>query len=698
MAQQTVPASPAYRYAHYTDLKGIDLTADVTLTPRNRAADLLNMLPDVDTGNPRKRRGWRKLYDFGSSENFLGSKHIIKWNVDLIITTHKICVHECGDDWDNAHVKVLQTDNTNTCTAVGFIGWANDDTYDQYQFIAHHKRYKLTHPSAMYYAIALTDSIDNYIPTTVISRDPNGTNGYAYEPVNAFTPKRYVQFLGNTSDEDYYIYPAADRANHVVVDITSVKVRDANGEWQSVGFTKTSSGGNPITAYTDQTRGNTSSYSTYIGFKLNNPSGDPVVTGQDNVRAEIIEFSPNKISGVYYGYWSPIEEGIINNGVCACYGMTSMDRAFFAVDDGLIYYSDPDRFNYLPDNNFIQLTGDAPIMGFHRKNTYLVAITQDSTDYTVYMITGAIRTITHTVINENGVTEQSTEEMTYFMAKTALAGTGAVAKKSFSTLVDDTLFLAKQGIYGITSNTVTSETVLANRSELINPRLISEPNLDRAVSCVWKGMYVLAVNNHVYVIDSRETHNNRGVSYGYECYYWDNVPAEDFLTYNGDLFFGDYDGNWCMFNTDVDNVTAYEDDGVMDEHGNMTGGDPIHAFYKLRLDSDGYPQYLKTLNKRGTSIELMQLSNSGVKVSYSKDGNTPVLIADLQIANRFVWTLVDFENFSFDSASNVRTFYPKKKMKKYKYLQFILESDEIDQNFGINGITKTYYIGNFAKR
>ena len=388
----------------------------------------------------------------------------------------------------------------------------------------------------------------------------------------------------------------------------------------------------------------------------------------------------------------------MKNNVCARYGRASMDREFYAADNRKIYYTDADNYDYLPDNNYFEVEVDAPVVGFHRKNSYLVAVTQNSAEYTMFLISGQVGAITHSVINDSGVREESTEEMTYFVARTAMAGTGAVSGRTFATLVDDTLFLSKNGVYGITSNNAYSETVIANRSELINPRLTDERNLKDAVATVWDGMYLLAVNNHMYLLDSRVTHKNLGVSYGYECYYWDNMPVTDMLTYDGSLFFGDRQGNWCRLNTDIENYTAFEDDGTQDEHGNMSGGDAIHAFYKLTLDSDGAPQYFKTLNKRGTVIEMMQLPNSELKLSAIKDGSKTIYINTItSAAGSFTWTLVDFENFSFAGINYTPASYPKKKIKKYKFLQFILESDTVDTDFGINGLTKTYYFGNFAK-
>lgn len=692
MAQQSIPASPAYKYSYYTDLLGIDLTCDVVQTPRNRASDILNLIPDDTTGNPRKRVGWRKLYEFASSTVFLGSRHIVEWGIDIIATTNGVYWHDSSlSTWTNSDVITLISGSCNPDAGVAFVGF---DSNGDYLINVFKKRYKVVKTGTM--TFSASEITDSYIPITIISRDPDGKDGYAYEAVNAFTTKRLIYFLGDNASTDYYFYPAADRSNHLVVAIEKVEKRDSDGVWTTVTATPKTSG-SPVTAYTDQTKQTTDTYTPIVGFGLTAPAQPPVV-GQDNVRATIVEFSPDVDElGNCYGGWSPIVEGVLGHNVCARYGATSMDREFYVSDNGRIYYTDPDNYDYLPDNNFIQIEVDAPIVGFHRKNTYLVAVTQDSAEFTVYMINSASSTITHSVLNEQGTREETDDAQTYFTAKTAIAGTGAISKRSFATLVDDALFLSRRGVYGITSNTVTSETVVANRSELINPRLIAESNLENAVSTIWRGMYLLCVNGHVYVLDSHNTHKNRGVSYGYECYYLNNVPATDFLSYENNLFFGDSSGCWCRFNTDINNVTAYEDDGALVD-GQLTGGTAIHALYKTRLDSDGIPQYLKTLNKRGTTIEMQQLPRTSVKLSYSKDGNTPVLIGELELADRFVWSLVDFEQFSFNSATNVRTYYPKKKIKKYKYLQFILESDKVDQNFGICGVVKTYYLGNFAKR
>ena len=568
MAQQTIPASPAYRYTHYSNLKGIDLTCDVTQTPRDRAADLLNVYPDEATSNPRKRTGWRKLYNFSDDEEFLGSRHLVDWGIDIIATDKAVYWHDASEPtWTEQNVTVLISNTKNESGGVCFIGFDGDRNY---RLNVYQQRYILTKDEG----ISASVIAGGYVPTTVISRNPDGTDGYAYEAVNAFTVNRKIQFLSSyEADEydaakeyevgdqvlyngdlysciaaitvpeawtaahweaveyNYYFYPTADRDNHVVAGIVQVEARDSSGEWDvltpTTDYTLISSG-TTVSAYTDQDRETIDVYTIYHGIRLNNRH-IPAVPGQDDIRVEVIEFSPDTDdSQICYGYWSPIVDGIMRASTCARYGLASMDREFYAAGNGRIYYTDTDNYDYLPDNNYLQIEVDAPVVGFHRKNTYLVAVTESSAEFTIFMISAQTGAITHSVLNESGVRESTTEEFTYFVAKTAMAGTGAISRKSFATLVDDALFLSRDGIYGITSNTVTSETVVARRSELINPRLIEEHNLENAVATVWNSMYLLSVNNHVYLLDSRVTHKNHGVSYGYECYYWDNVSATDF--------------------------------------------------------------------------------------------------------------------------------------------------------------------------
>ena len=52
----------------------------------------------------------------------------------------------------------------------------------------------------------------------------------------------------------------------------------------------------------------------------------------------------------------------------------------------------------------------------------------------------------------------------YFKVTPTSAGTGAIAPKSFSTLVDEPLFLSRSGVFAIANYYTTTEKVIRNRS------------------------------------------------------------------------------------------------------------------------------------------------------------------------------------------------------------------------------------------
>ena len=116
----------------------------------------------------------------------------------------------------------------------------------------------------------------------------------------------------------------------------------------------------------------------------------------------------------------------------------------------------------------------------------------------------------------------------------------------------------------------------------------------------------------------------------------------------------------------------------------------------MKLILCDFPQYFKTLNKKGNVLTLLPYDRSSVTISLSKDGNPPIEIGTWQM-DIFNWKVIDFSRFTFNSNSSAQDAFLRKKVKKYKRLQVIFENDAIYEPFGIIGYTKTYSIGNFAK-
>lgn len=701
MAQLKQPTTKKLCYAYYDGLLGIDLTRDASECARNRAADILNMVPDPSSGCPVKRRGWRKV---GALTNpAITAFHNDLRDYDLIAT--KQTLYKAKNDNTGTTVETCHTFG-NVATGVNIVPLQGEVYITGYNGF-----WKVSGDS---YANVSVSAIDEYVPETIISRHQDGTGGTALEGVNALTFKRRVGFLSdNTPDMEtkgnnatYRLYPESELTDHFV-SIISVEVMQSDGTWKELTKgTDYTVNTEPFvkTYYTANKASTATSSTTDVGFTLS-AARSQVVTGEDDVRCTLYEYDIQESteSGIINGMYNALWDKISNAKIAQVYGSVAMDRIFYVVDNNKIYYTEPYQPNFIPDDNYITVGNSAPIVGLHKKNGYMVVVTGDSTEYTIFMVQGKESTVTRTTVEATGGTTYSSETVNYFSAQAATSGTGAVATKSFATLIDDPLFLARTGIYGIQNNVLTSETVIANRSDMINARLCDEPNLESAVAVVYNGFYMLCVNKHVYLLDSRNTLRTYAGSTGYECYYLDNIDAVCWLAYEGHLFFGDSEGNWCKFNTDIDGTSAYCDNGTLAfrsdgsryiEEGHDEAA--IHSYYVTRQDSDDYPQYFKTLQKRGCVITLKPYDRTSVTAYYSKNGEPFVEYGSAQ-ADIFNWEDIDFSRFTFSAATGAQDEYIRKKVKKYKRLQFMFENNVLFEPFGLIQFTKTYTMGNLAK-
>lgn len=159
------------------------------------------------------------------------------------------------------------------------------------------------------------------------------------------------------------------------------------------------------------------------------------------------------------------------------------------------------------------------------------------------------------------------------------------------------------------------------------------------------------------------------------------------MIYNGDLYFGTKQGQFCRFNNDIKTMDKYSDNG-----------EAITAIWSTKLDNDGLPEMLKTMQKKGCTITLKPFTRSSVKFSYVTDGFLQEKILKQTSLSIFNWGDIDFEDFSFISNNHARTIVSRKKIKKYGALQFIATNDIINQGFGIFSITKYYHVINFRKK
>ena len=680
MAQMSIPSSPTMYSTYYKDLKGVDYSCDLTEVSKKRTPTGLNMISD-NGGNPIKRTGWRVDADINCGRIFEIIFH--EDNVSEYDPLKKYIIGEAGIFavvTKNGVQSIVTMLSKNITTARYFMFNA-----EVYAFV-NGGMYKLEGVEAK--------SIEDvaHVPEVTISQNPDGTAGMSLEGVNLLTPARKVSFLGNSTDKTYYFYVSTvrsdERFKYVVADSIKAEILTQKGWEETTEFTKPAT--TEITGL--DIMGNETTFTVCEANITFNAVHAPLVTGQDNVRITFESFDNNPVEEggtVKKGQYKEERLDLMSTTACLTYGYSAIDRVFLVggTHKNRVYYSDVNEPMYYPDENYLVVGHDSNgIVGLHRVSGYLAAVKEDSAiEGTVFLISGAY-----------------IDDEMYFKVTPTSAGTGAISSKSFATLIDEPLFLARDGVYAIANYYTTTEKVLRNRSYYLDRKIAEEDSLKEACACVWNRYYLLAVNDHCYVLDGRNKSQDKynNTDYLYEAYYWENIPAKVFYVYEGELYFGTSDGRLCRFNTDIPNRTAYCDNGtlVKSDTGvkSMTGGVAIPCEWSTPLDDDGKPQYFKTLNKKGTMLTLLPYERSSVEVTLIKDGGEPIEVGTFYV-DMHTWELIDFTRFTFNSDDTAQDAFFKRKVKKYKRLRIVVKNNTIYEPFGILGITKTYSVGNFSK-
>ena len=212
---------------------------------------------------------------------------------------------------------------------------------------------------------------------------------------------------------------------------------------------------------------------------------------------------------------------------------------------------------YWPDTGYSVIGSDlSPIMGYRRLGEYLAIIKRvDGRDSKIFIRSSAV--------NADGET--------IFPVKPAIADIGAISKFGFGHIGDEQLFLSSDGVYALTTNSLTAERVAQNRSIYVNAKMRTEV-LKWAVCCSWNGCLLVFINGHVYGLDGRQARrytSRNDTNFVYECFYWDDVPARCVLNAkdsNGreNLYFGTNDGRLCHFKHENTTLKRFSDEYTED--------------------------------------------------------------------------------------------------------------------------------------
>lgn len=614
----------------YQGFRGVDFSTDPSLVDKRRSPLATNMIADSG-GMPEKRVGWRVLHRLqGEITNLWYGvfKGVTKY---LAHAGDKIYI---WDETEEAPQLLMEGLAEEKGAAVSLGG----------------KLWILTGGEYLVYdGETLSRVSDNaYAPTSIIGRKPTG-GGTSFESLNLLSRYRVNEFIPDGAAQDYQL------------DATEL---DAEGEVTATVWGE------------EMTEGN--------GFTVNRETG--VVSFSTPPKAS--QAGAEGAVRIKFPKTPEDQENMIGKcRIMTTYGVGSSDRIFFAGNPDYPnrdWYSGLNDPTYVPDLNYSTVGIEATaIMGYLRLGDNLAVVKEDNgQDSTVFLRSGTL--------DESG--------KAIFSLRQSVAGVGAIGRGCFGMLLDDPLFLSGTGICAISTNVLTTERIVQNRSYYVNAALTGENGLDKAVAEQWKGMYVLAVNDHMYIMDGRQQKSYRSESLGdyvYECYYWDNVPANCLMSKpEGDdefLYFGTKDGRICKFNSDIDTMARFSDDGQA-----------IQAVWATKADDDGDASLLKTMIKKGNCVTLKPYARSSAEICFRTDRDAVDWRAVEASAEGkidiFSWDDIDFTRFSFDSNDAPREIMFRTKVKKYKRLQILIRNNGLNEGFGIFGIVKHYVVGNFAKQ
>lgn len=619
------------KYTVYDNLAGVDFSQSAENVAKNRSPLLLNMISD-NGRHPVKRAGWEICLTLESPVHNIwhtmlnGQEYFLAHAKDKI---YQIFWWQSGEYEVVFTSKVLKRGVKNQKGCGFFFRNGEKDGF-----------YILTGREYLVFDGEKIEDVANiaYVPTTVIARSPSG-GGESYEDINFLTGKRCEKFTG----DDTKIYQLSE------ADIESVsKVESLNSEGEL----------DVLKSGTDYT------VDLKLGKITFTTAHKTPVRGQDNI---------------YITYSKTVEgyaDRILKCTVYAHYGVGGNNRVFLTGNPeyrAYDFWSDIYNPTYFPDLKYSIIgSANTAVMGYHKVAGYL-AIVKEATqqDTTIFLRSGSL----------------DSEGEVVWEVRPGIVGYGAVSKNSFVVLNDDPLFLSERGIYSITNSSITYERTLQNRSYNVDAKLTQEENLENAVAVEHKGMYILSVNGVCYVLDGKKIISGKVSSgYNYECYYWDNVYANCFSSWQGVLWFGDTDGNICRFKDYMTSMEKYNDNGRA-----------IRAVWATPYDDDGMIHRFKTVIRKGGLVVLAPFTAGSCKVYYCVDGAEEKLVASgtMDISDWF--ENINFERFTFEKSETPREIYFNKRQRKYKRLMLLFVNDEVNEGFGIHQIVKTYKVNGYSK-
>lgn len=609
MANFNVPSSPATHEINLAGFLGVDFSSSITDIDRRRSPRGYNFINN--NGTIEKRNGYKVLAYLGQNANINGI-----WNVDTVNGEYFI-VH-CG-----TKLYEMKTDFSSYTEIL-------DELADRISqgLVIGSKLLILDGKRAIVYNLLeeteraqYLDEI-GYIPTTEIARSPNGLASQSYEKINLLQDSRINLFTSNETDTVYQLKEVN------ISEVELVEVLNDNAEW------------------VEKTQG--TDYTVNAGkgqITFSNPIGKSPVDGRDNVR-------------IKYRISSPENKSQINKCTIMCaYGYAgNNNRAFMTGNPdfpNIINCSYIDDVTYIPVDYGIKVGLEtAPITGLAKLNDGKLSALKDvsDTDSTIFYI---------------GYSTFNGEER--FPIEGSTKGEGNISRYAHDVLINEPLILTRNGVFALNTASITDERYVYHRSYYIDTKLRQEVNLENAMGICNDGKYYLAINDHVYVADSRfksSNNNSKYSNYQYEWFYWTNLPVRVWFVWNGVLYFGDKYGNICKFRDDVDIDRFKDNTSIVEAEWNSV---------ILDLNSPAHKKNIKRVSLSSNP------TNSNLTIGYRLKGGDKKVLTKV------------YTNSTYPKTTMIR-----KKAKKLSFFSLYIENKE-NSNMNFNSVCVVYTVGSYYK-
>lgn len=610
MANFNVPSSPTTYEANLTGFLGVDFSSSISDIDKRRSPRGYNFINN--NGTIEKRNGYKVLAYLGQKANINGI-----WNVDTV--SGEFFIVHCG-----TKLYEMKTDFSSYTEIL--TGLAN--TISQ-GVIINSKLLILDGKRAIVYnllessnKVKYLDEI-GYIPTTQIARAPNGLASQIYEQVNLASDSRINLFTSTETDTTYQL----DDTNITSVEL--VEVLNENAEWV---IKKVNDGDYRV----DLSKGQ---------VIFSSAVGKPVIDNRDNVRIKykkIIESNKSQINKC--------------NMMCV-YGYAGANNRVFMAGNldlpNIISYSHINNVTYIPaDNTIVAGLEVVPLTGLVRLNDGKMAALKDisDTDATLFRI---------------GYATFNGEER--FNIEGSVKGEGNISNYAHDTLINEPLILTSNGVFALNTATLTDEIYVYHKSYYIDAKLKQEPNLKNAVGISNDGKYYLAINDHVYVADSRfktTNSNSKYSNYQYEWFYWTNLPVKIWFVWNNELYFGDKYGNICKFRENND-TNRFKDNT-----------DNVEAEWN---------SVILDLNNIANKKNIKRVAISSNPTNSQLDIGYRLKNGDKQVLSKV------YTNSTYPKTTIIR-----KKAKKLSFFSLYVENKE-NSNMNFNSICVVYTVGSYYK-